>query len=161
MLIGIISDTHDNLPQVRKAVEFFKKKKIQALIHGGDYCAPFALKPYEGLKITCYGVFGNIDGDKKMLELHSTGRIKEPPLKLSLGGRKILVVHNIKSINLRKEAKDCDLIIHGHTHKPEIHKEGRALVVNPGECCGYINGESTVALCNLEKMEASIHKLRL
>ena len=161
MLIGIISDTHDNIFQVEKAVNFFKKKKIKALIHAGDYCAPFSLKHYEGLKIPCHGVFGNIDGDKEMLDMHSGGRIKEPPLKLTLGGKKILVVHDIKSIDAKKEAKRYDLIISGHTHKSEVRKEGKALLVNPGECCGYLSGKSTVALCELDSMKVTIHELQL
>jgi len=161
MLIGIISDTHDNLPQIKKAVDFFKEQKIEALIHAGDYCAPFSLKPYETLKIPCYGVFGNIDGDKEMLGMHSGGCIKEPPLKFDLDGKKILVTHDITSIDIKKEVKNNDLIIFGHTHAAEVKKEGKAYIVNPGECCGYVNGKSSVALCDLQTMKVTIHKLKL
>ena len=39
MKLGIISDTHDNLPAIAAAVEIFKKARVQAILHAGDYVA--------------------------------------------------------------------------------------------------------------------------
>ena len=38
-----------------------------------------------------------------------------------------------------------DLIVYGHTHEVDVQK-GRTLIVNPGECCGWVKGRRTVAL---------------
>ena len=47
-------------------------------------------------------------------------------------------------------------MVYGHTHKAEVYESGRTLVVNPGEVCGYFSGKSTVALLDMDKLEAKI-----
>ena len=39
MKIGIIADTHDNLPAIRLAVDFFNKSDVDAVFHCGDIAA--------------------------------------------------------------------------------------------------------------------------
>jgi uncharacterized protein len=51
MLIGICSDTHDHIENIRKAVRFFKEKGVDKVIHSGDYCSPFTIPLFEGLPI--------------------------------------------------------------------------------------------------------------
>jgi len=43
--LGILSDTHDNVPQVRKAVALFNREMVDLVLHAGDYVAPFSVKP--------------------------------------------------------------------------------------------------------------------
>lgn len=49
MLIGIISDTHDNQDKTRKAIELFNSKGVEYVIHAGDYISPFTLKLFKEL----------------------------------------------------------------------------------------------------------------
>jgi len=50
-----------------------------------------------------------------------------------------------------------DVVIYGHTHKAKIEKkENKALMINPGECCGRLTRRRTVAILDLEKDEAKI-----
>jgi hypothetical protein len=44
MKIAIISDTHDNLANLKKAASWIKKEKIKVLIHCGDIFKPETLK---------------------------------------------------------------------------------------------------------------------
>ena len=66
-MIGIISDSHDNLNAIRKAVEFFNKKEVKAVLHAGDIVSPFTVRAFKELKSKLYFVFGNNDGDKVTL----------------------------------------------------------------------------------------------
>jgi len=91
MRIGLISDTHDNLPLIKKAVRFFNDNKVDLILHAGDYIAPFSLNPLENLEADWEGVFGNNDGDKDLLTKKSSGRIKQPPLFFNLNSKKIFV----------------------------------------------------------------------
>jgi predicted phosphodiesterase len=43
-MIGILSDTHDNLNAIRRAVSFFRDAGCRLIIHAGDFVAPFAAK---------------------------------------------------------------------------------------------------------------------
>ena len=44
MLVAIMSDSHDNIWNLRKAVEIIKNSQAGLLIHCGDFIAPFMLK---------------------------------------------------------------------------------------------------------------------
>ena len=77
MKIGIISDTHDNVPKVKEAVTIFNEEGVDLVIHAGDYIAPFAVAPLNNLKCDYVGVFGNNDGEKLGLNRVSQGRIKQ------------------------------------------------------------------------------------
>ena len=41
MLIGIISDTHDDTTAIRKAVDYFNAEKVSHVLHAGDITSPF------------------------------------------------------------------------------------------------------------------------
>ena len=43
MKIAIISDTHDNLPNFKKAIDWIKKQGIKTIIHCGDVACPETL----------------------------------------------------------------------------------------------------------------------
>lgn len=157
MKIGIIADTHDNVPMTAKAVAIFNKEGCSLVIHAGDYCAPFALTPLAKLECKWLGVFGNNDGDKKALAIKSDGLIVEPPYRYDLSDTKVIVTHELDSIpdlQGKLERTEVHILIYAHTHKTDIRKAKNTLVVNPGECGGWLYGKSTIAIIDLKTMEA-------
>ena len=162
MKLGVMSDSHDNVPMVRKAVELFNAEQCDLVIHAGDYCAPFALTPLDRLKCKWLGVYGNNDGDKKALSIKSNGLIVDHPYRYDLSNIKMIVTHEIEDVQGLMgmiENQEVHLLIYGHTHKPEIKKAGNTLLVNPGETGGWTTGKSTVAIVDLGKMEGKIVEL--
>jgi hypothetical protein len=157
MKIGVISDSHDNIPRLEKAVRFFNRKKVGFLLHAGDFIAPFAAQKLNLLEMPWQGVFGNNDGERSGLTKISAGRIRQGPLRLRLEGRRITLVHDINSIN--PHTGKADLIVVGHTHKPEVNKIEGKLIVNPGECGGWLSDRATAAIVDLSKLSASIIKI--
>ena len=157
-MIGLMSDSHDNLTLIRKAVALFKDAGCELVIHAGDFVAPFAARELAALESPVKAVFGNCDGEKQGLEtaLEKSGGIKEAPLIFTQQSRQILLLHYHFSVPAYAESGKYDVIIFGHTHKPEIARQGRTLLVNPGETGGWLTGKSTVALLDLEKLEAEI-----
>ncbi|MCX7661894.1 MAG: metallophosphoesterase family protein [Candidatus Omnitrophica bacterium] len=65
MRLGIISDTHDNLKKIDKAIKLFNRKKTDYVLHGGDFVAPFSVLRFKNLNCPWEGVFGNNDGEAK------------------------------------------------------------------------------------------------
>lgn len=157
MIIGLVSDTHDNLPAINRAVSFFNTRKADYVLHAGDFVAPFAVKVLMKLACDWQGVFGNNDGERQGLSAASEGRIHAAPLRVELGGKRIVVVHSLAQLDLQ-ETK-ADLVVCGHTHQPQVSRQGAMTVVNPGECCGWLSGVSTVALVDLAAMNADVHTL--
>ena len=159
MRIGIISDTHDNVPRIKEAVAVFNERNVELVIHAGDYIAPFAVVPLDDLKCQYIGVFGNNDGEKLGLSGRSQGRVNVPPHSVEFGGKNILVLHEPGALAALIKSQVYDIIIYGHTHEPVIEKQGRTLVVNPGECGGWLKGRCTIALADLDRMTAELVEL--
>lgn len=157
MKIGILSDSHDNLPRLKKAVRFFNKKKVGLVLHAGDFVAPFTVQRLSLLTMPWQGVFGNNDGEKNGLSKISAARIQQGPLRLRLEGKRVTLVHDLHSINPHTEK--ADLIICGHSHKPQIQKLDTKLIVNPGEAGGWLSDKATVAIVDLDKLSAKIIKI--
>lgn len=158
MIIGIISDTHDNLPKIEKAIRFFNKQKVEFVLHAGDFIAPFTIAKFKSLSCNWQGVFGNNDGEKNGLSSISEGRIKEDPLSIQLDNRKITLIHDINKID-PQDLEKADVVIFGHTHKPEVRRQDDLLFINPGECGGWLTGKSTVALVDLMRLRCQISKI--
>jgi putative phosphoesterase len=163
MKLGIIADTHDDLEAIEKAVEIFNLEKVELVVHGGDFVAPFTEKPFRKLNAPLVGIFGNNDGDKLLLKekYHEKGigELYEDPHEFELDKKKLIVTHMPKIVGALALSGAYDVVIYGHTHKAEIKKrENKALIINPGECCGRLTMRRTVAILDLEKEEAKIVK---
>jgi len=157
MRIGIFSDTHDNILKIQSAVRFFKKNKVDFVFHAGDFIAPFTIPKIQALTCEWRGVFGNNDGEKYGLAKISGGRIQDSPLVTRLVKRRIIIVHDLNTLNPR--LKKADLIIFGHTHKAEIIKRDNQTLINPGECGGWLTQRSTVAIVELDTLTGKIYTI--
>ncbi|MCM8786939.1 MAG: metallophosphoesterase [Candidatus Omnitrophica bacterium] len=160
MKVGILSDTHDYIVNINKALEVFKENNISFFIHAGDFVAPFSLNPYFEKGFDFIGVFGNNDGEKNGLDKKSKGKIKEPPFAINLYGKDILIVHDITTINYLSFSKTPSVIVYGHTHIAEVKKEKDILFINPGEACGWVTGKATVAIFDVEILKAEIIEIK-
>ena len=145
MKIGIMADSHDNMPAITKAVGVFNDAEVSLVIHAGDLVAPFTAIPLKQLTSDFIAVFGNNDGEKLGLAKVFEGRIHRPPHFLSYGGKRILLLHEPDNLKALADSGHFDIIVYGHTHEVDVQK-GRTLIVNPGECCGWVKGRRTVGL---------------
>ena len=125
--ILIVSDTHKRLGNLYEALE--KEGSVDAMIHLGDLCG---LEDYieEMTGIPCYMVCGNNDY-RSNLPAESV---------IMVGKHRTLLTHGhyfaiaCDTADLRRYARglDCDIVMYGHTHIPEIETVGGITVVNPG-----------------------------
>jgi putative phosphoesterase len=163
MRIGIISDTHDNRRNVMQAVEIFRQTGVQYILHAGDIVAPFTTKAFGELRSARFiAVYGNNDGEKLLLKRAVEGfggEIHEYCYKGELGGRKICMMHTDHLAEDAVKSQLYDLVIYGHTHHPDIRREGRTLVVNPGEATDWITGAGHVVIVDLKDMSHRIEPL--
>lgn len=147
-MIGIMSDSHDNLDAIKKAVKFFNNAKVDLVIHAGDLISPFTAKEFKNLKCEFKAVFGNNDGEKDGLRyFYKDLCFPDSLIELEVENRKIAVNHgtNETIVDALVKSEKYDIVVRGHTHKLEI-KEGKCMMINPGETCGYLSGKKTVVL---------------
>lgn len=162
MLIGVMSDTHDNIMSAKRAVSRFNSEGVEQVLHAGDFVSPFMIDTLKGLAAPLTGVFGNNDGDRSLLERKSAAfpsmKIAGTFARIDTGGMKIALMHG-NDQELLETLAGCgslDLLVYGHTHRPEVRREGSLLIVNPGEVYGHLTGRSTVALIDTAKRWAEI-----
>jgi putative phosphoesterase len=148
MRIGLISDTHDRLPTINAALTLFQQLDIDTLLHPGDIIAPFAAKPLAAFPGTVYVTYGNNDGERLGLS-KVLPQIKDGPLHVELGGKRILL-HHFRDWCRTADVALADIIVTGHTHEVTIERVEDKLFVNPGECCGWVTGRCTVAILDLD-----------
>lgn len=157
-IIGILSDTHDNLDAVREAVRVFREAGCRLVIHAGDFVAPFAARELENLGCSLRAVFGNCDGEKEGLRrvIEPFGRIEEEPFSFEWESKRFLLTHVHFSVGTYAASGANDVVIYGHTHKPEVKMRSECLLINPGEAGGWLSGRKTAALLDTEKWTAEI-----
>lgn len=160
MEIGIISDSHDRLPTLRRAVEVLRERRVGAVLHAGDFVAPFAAKilvgpgsPFaEGVPLYC--IYGNNDGEraglKKVLPM-----VQDGPLRVTLDGRTIVMHHGIDWLK-PEDVAGADAVVTGHTHEVVNERRDGRLYLNPGECCGWLSGRCTIAVLDTRTMAVEI-----
>jgi len=156
--IGIMSDSHDNVDAIRQAVRLFKNLECECVIHAGDFVAPFAARELEELFCPVKAVFGNCDGEKEGLErtIRPFGEIQEAPLAFNQNNKRFLLLHVHFSVDKYAASGDYDVVIFGHTHKPEVRKQFETLLINPGETGGWVSGRNTVAVLDPKTLDAEI-----
>ena len=148
MIVGIMSDSHDHLTRMQRAVEAFKKADVGAVIHAGDFIAPLTFDCLREVNVPFYAVFGNNDGEQLFLRERYAplGTICERYCRVVIGGIRFVITHCDDVIDSLARSGDYDVVVYGHTHKVDVRTVGAALVVNPGELCGWCTGTATAAL---------------
>jgi len=163
MIVGIISDTHDNLPLLDKAVKRLNEEKVKLVLHAGDYVAPFVVSHFKPLNAKLIGVFGNNDGDKELLKKRFTeigAEIRGKFAEVRVDGLRIALLHGDEVELLRSiiDVEGYDVIVHGHAHEAKAYKKGKTLVINPGEVCGYLSEKPSIAVLNTKPLDVkTIH----
>ncbi len=160
MKLGVMSDSHDNIPQIECAVALFNDSGVELVVHAGDFISPFAIAPLADLKCRVVGVFGNNDGERVILaqRFEAVGEVHPNLANVSVGGRNIAVMHYPELAIPIAKSGEYDIVVYGHTHKVDIREE-KSLLLNPGETGGWTTGKSTVAIVALDSLEATIHEL--
>ncbi len=153
MLIGVISDTHDNLVGLKKAIDIFKDKKVEMIVHCGDWVSPFTLEFFDDeikdFNIPVKSVVGNNHGDiKRIISTNTKMRnpiewSKDVTLEFEVDDKKAIIYHGDDYFILEAliGCQKYDVIFTGHTHTVRNEVVGRTLVVNPGATCYSARGK--------------------
>jgi len=165
MRLGIISDTHDNVEAIERAVAVFEREGCDTLVHCGDFIAPPVLPFFEGFEV--HGVLGNNDGELDGLEagFRALGNGSE------LHGRRAALEFDGVSVGaLHGESRDdvddlaasgrYDLVCYGHHHERDERAVEGCTVLNPGAHFPTVPDEHrTVATYDTESGDVTFYGL--
>jgi putative phosphoesterase len=133
------------------------------VLHAGDIVAPFVAKAFAELKdVKFIAVYGNNDGEKLFLRQTIEGfggEIHEYCYKGEPAGRKVYMTHTHHNVEEVAASQMYDLLVYGHTHRQDIRKVGRTLIINPGEATDWITGSGRVAILDLADMSHTVETL--
>ena len=163
MLVGLMAESHDRVPAMRELLERMTELGAGLVLHAGDSCSPFSLAPFLEMSIPFAGVYGRNDGDREGLKAFASRGVGiemyESPHSLEVGGRRILLVHDLGEVADRS-LESHEIIVHGFTHKQEIRElAGGATIVNPGEACGWLHGVPSAAILDLDTKQVDFISL--
>ena len=160
MLIGVFSDVHDHLANLRTMMDLFAVRGIQTLIFCGDFCSPIPariLGEYDG-EVHC--VFGNGDGDRftirNVAQTTSTNLVLHGEwAELELDGVSLAVTHYPFYARALARTGDYRAVFSGHTHEQHHEYYGECLWLNPGEVLGW-KGPATCAVYDTDIHRAEV-----
>jgi putative phosphoesterase len=138
-LIGVISDTHGYL----SAGAFKAFANIDLIIHAGDIGKPEILKFLKSMA-PLIAVRGNMDFG------HWANQLPQDEI-VQIGTVIIYVVHDVHRRPLVSNSAGINVIISGHTHRPEAEQRDGIYFINPGSASHpKFGGTASVALLRLQ-----------
>lgn len=158
MKIAIISDTHDNLKNLRTFFNFSKKEKIKILIHCGDVTNGETLKFIEeNFNNKIFLSLGNADIVNSFFKINKKTKIFEKIGKIKIGKLKIGFCHQFDFKKTKEKIKNFNFFFFGHIHYPLLRKEKNCYFVNPGNLAGiYYKASFAVLNTDSKKIELKI-----
>ena len=155
MTILVFSDSHSSLRFMRMCIEAVRP---DVMIHLGDYFddGEAMKEEYPGIRV--YQVPGNCDRYRCLPD--------QPEICIDrIGGVDVYLTHGHKHrvkqglgglLSSARTAK-VDIVMYGHTHVADCHREEDGLwVLNPGSC-GYSGGSAGI----IEIQDGKIREVRL
>jgi len=164
MRIGIISDTHNNLPNLDAALRLFEQEDISTLVHCGDFTGVDIARRLAPFQTIC--VLGN--GDFSSGEIRDEIMRQNPGSYVGLvfsgnvGGVRIAVTHGHipgRLEELLREGK-YDYVFQGHSHQHKDERYGITRLINPGSLGGLQREERRVCLLDLDSARAEFVKIQ-
>jgi uncharacterized protein len=142
----VISDTHGLLrPEVEQQLA-----GVAHIVHAGDIGRPAVI---EGLRqiAPVTAIRGNVDTGDWAKDYPYTQTIR-------LGGRSVHVLHDLQELQLDPKSCGLDIVISGHSHRPQIKTIDGVLYLNPGSY-GPRRFNLPVTLATLELTESDIRPI--
>jgi len=163
MLIGVFSDVHDHIANLRAMMEQYQRRGVETLIFCGDFCSPIPCRELSAFGGTVHAVFGNGDGDRfTMLKIAATDApnltLHGEWAELTLDGVPVAVTHYPFYAKALARTGDYRAVFSGHTHERHEERIGACLWLNPGEVLGW-KGAATCALYDTETNSAEFIEL--
>ena len=145
--IAILSDTHDNVWNLKRALTQISQSGAEMMLHCGDLCAPFIIKYLaEAFDGPIHIVFGNNDGDGWLLQTvasnYSHVTLHGIYCELEFASRQIALIHYPEPTRRIAQSGHFDLVCYGHNHTAKSEQIDDCILVNPGEITGILGQAS-------------------
>ena len=161
MKIGILADIHDNVDNVRHAINLLNSLQVEVVLIAGDFVSPLVVPSLRKLRGKVIACLGDNDGNQVGIagEMKIVGTLAHGPVCYrTTDGVRILMAHQLNEI------RDCidgaDVVVFAHSHRSSIATDRHdRLFINPGEVSGWMFRSPSVAVLDTKTKEAEIVEL--
>lgn len=141
MRIAVVSDSHDHIPHLKRAVLRANREGAELLIHCGDLISPFMLATLEQFNGQVHAIYGNNSGDQHLIASRCAApgsRVRHHGAHgtLAIDSLRIAIEHEPRWARALANSGDFDLVCYGHDHLFHAERLGDCLLLNPGELLG-------------------------
>lgn len=154
MKIGILSDTHNNVTNLQRALALFRGEGIETLIHCGDMTAAGTAVHLTGFTVVY--VQGNMDRNpiairQTLFGLNSSNVAGSFFSGELIPGVRVAATHGHIPGNIESFIEaDYDYIFHGHTHRRRDEIIGSSRIINPGALGGAQHEPRSICLLDIK-----------
>jgi putative phosphoesterase len=118
--VGVVSDTHGLLrPEAVQALQ-----GVDVILHAGDVGDPLILQQLVSLA-PVFVVRGNVDRAPWADALPSTEVVE-------VAGVTFFMLHELEQLDLDPGEAGIDVVVYGHSHRPDAEEKDGVLYLNPG-----------------------------
>jgi len=164
MKIAIISDVHDNIPNLKKVLGYCTENKIEKIICCGDLASIETLEYLnDNFSGEVYFTFGNMDNDYLQNYFFKNNKFKKTKIfkeegEAEIDGKKIAFVHFPRIAKGLCRSGRYNFVFYGHTHKPWEENINGCKMLNPGTVAGQFF-PATFAVWNTENDKFELIKI--
>ncbi|WP_261361673.1 metallophosphoesterase family protein [Aeoliella straminimaris] len=160
MVVGVLSDTHDQLDRTLRAISVFQRCEAEVLVHCGDITTGAIIQACSA--IPCHFVFGNHDSDVVPELLQAAEQCDANCLEwggtFEVNNTVIGVTHGHLRSDVRSVvARSPHWLLTGHFHEGADWMEGRIHRICPGAL--HRAEIFTVATINLVTNAVEFHQV--
>lgn len=142
--IGILSDTHSILrPEAEEALG-----ECDRILHAGDVGDANVLERLQRIA-PVVAVRGNMDYGSWASALPVTEMVE-------LSGTVFYLLHDLYQLDLDPPSAGIHVVVHGHTHRPEIKEKEGVTYLNPGSA-GHRRYDYPVSLARIQIENGVVH----
>ncbi len=159
MRLGVISDTHGNEVNTRRAIVLLDSLEVDVVLHCGDIGTTQVASLLGNCRWQTHFVLGNTDYDGRSLAaaIRSAGmEFHDQFANLKFDGVRVALLHSHDATKFAQVTTNGDykLVCYGHTHTKKIERVGETLVLNPGAL--HRANPHSLAIVDLPTLEATI-----
>jgi len=141
MKIAILSDSHDHIPNLARAVARANRAGAKLLLHCGDLISPFMLAYLNRFHGDIHLIYGNNAGDQHLISSRCGTVFKRIThhgiaMDIEADGLRIGCHHYPELAFGLAAGGQYDMVCCGHNHESGARTIGDCLVLNPGDLLG-------------------------
>jgi uncharacterized protein len=154
MKIAVMSDSHDNIHNLVKALKICLDKEVDQILFLGDLINPGLSDIFADFPIPIHMIFGNNEGDSKGI----MERKFKPGTKFTLASakydlleydnKKVFITHFPRVGMIAAKSGEFNYVFYGHDHTKSSEKIGNTWLINPGEISAHKSGKCEFIIWN-------------